>query len=109
MVALYTKGQDPDHPRLRLDFGPAAQLPPILTQVGGFEMLSADARHLHTEIHRAGGSSTLEVWPGMVHVFQALPRLVPEAKPALLRAAAFIADVLGSDRPDDRTDLEVVC
>jgi acetyl esterase/lipase len=91
MVRLYTQGQDPDNPRLRLDFGLARRLPPTLIQAGGFEMLCADARHLHEEIRRAGGTSTLEVWPGMVHVFQALPNFAPEARAALRRAADFIA------------------
>nr|WP_238997293.1 alpha/beta hydrolase [Mycolicibacterium sp. CBMA 361] len=92
MVGLYTQGQNLANPRLRLDFANADQLPPMLIQVGGFEMLRADARYLDAELRRAGGTSTLEVWPGMVHVFQALPHVAPEAGPALRRAAAFIAD-----------------
>lgn len=104
MVGLYCAGQDPQNPRLQLDFGNADLLPPMLIQVGGFEMLRADARHLDAEIRGAGGSSTLEVWPGMVHVFQALPHLASEAVPALRRAAAFIADAY--KRSDE---LEEVC
>ncbi|BBZ68672.1 hypothetical protein MINS_41010 [Mycolicibacterium insubricum] len=100
LVGLYTDGHDHGHPRLKLDFTHAAKLPPILTQVGGFEMLRADARYLHGELSDAGATSVLEVWPGMVHVFQALPRLAPEARPALRRAAAFIAHVHGNSRPD---------
>lgn len=101
MVGLYTQRQEQGNVRLRLDFDRADRLPPVLTQVGGFEMLSADARYLDTEIRRAGGVSTLEVWPGMVHVFQALPRLAPEAKSALRRAAAFIAGVYADQRSDE--------
>ena len=104
LVGLYCAGQDPENPRLKLDFGNADLLPPMLIQAGGFEMLRADARHLDAEIRGAGGSSTLEIWPGMVHVFQALPHLAPEAIPALRRAAAFIADAY------ERSDkLEEVC
>ncbi len=97
MVGLYTHGQDPEHPRLRLDFTAARALPPMLIQVGDFEMLSADARYLDAELRSAGGSSVLEVWPGMVHVFQALPNLAPEATVALRRAANFIADALSDE------------
>jgi acetyl esterase/lipase len=60
-------------------------------------MLRADARHLDAELRKAGGRSTLEIWPGMVHVFQALPQLAPEAKVALRRAADFIAGQLSDD------------
>lgn len=91
LVGLYTQNQDPAHPRLHLDFAKADRLPPTLIQVGGFEMLRADARYADAEIRRNGGTSTLEVWPGMVHVFQALPQLAPEAGAALRRAATFIA------------------
>ncbi|OBH17975.1 alpha/beta hydrolase [Mycolicibacter sinensis] len=100
MVGLYTRGQGHDNTRLRLDFAGADALPPVLIQVGGFEMLRADAHHLDAEIRRAGGTSTLEVWPGMVHVFQALPRLAAEAESALRRTAAFIADVYGDNISD---------
>ncbi|OBB33628.1 alpha/beta hydrolase [Mycolicibacterium peregrinum] len=105
LVGLYTAAQNPDQPRLRLDFEKADRLPPMLIQVGEFEMLSADARYLDTEVTLAGGVSTLEVWPAMVHVFQALPRLAPEATTALRRAAGFISAVLTDDRPD--TQMEV--
>lgn len=45
-------------------------------------------------IDKAGGSSELEIWPDQMHVFQALPRLVPEADRALAHASAFIAQTL---------------
>ncbi|KXO89994.1 alpha/beta hydrolase [Tsukamurella pulmonis] len=103
LVGLYTDGVDPAHPRLRLDFGRADRLPPFLIQAGGAEMLSADARHLAAELRTHGGTSTLEVWPGLMHVFQALPRLAPEADAALLRVRDFLA---GLDRAAAHTDSE---
>ncbi|STZ62583.1 alpha/beta hydrolase [Mycolicibacterium tokaiense] len=105
MVELYTHGQDPLHVRLRLRFTDARLLPPMLIQVGSFEMLSADARHLHAELSESGGRSTLEVWPGMVHVFQALPRVAPEATVALRRAAEFITEHLPVSRVDELREL----
>ncbi|WP_454789256.1 alpha/beta hydrolase [Mycolicibacterium lutetiense] len=105
LVGLYTAAQDPDQPRLRLDFENADRLPPMLVQVGEFEMLSADARYLHAEVNRAGGTSTLEIWPAMVHVFQALPRLAPEATMALRRAAGFISSALADDRSDTQVEV----
>lgn len=108
VVALYTVGQRSDHPRLRLDFARADRLPPVLTQAGGAEMLAADARYLHEQLTGNGGTSTCEIWPGQVHVFQALPRVAPEAKPALRRAADFIAAAYAANSaPDDLTEQEV--
>ncbi|OUC79784.1 alpha/beta hydrolase [Gordonia lacunae] len=92
LVALYTRDVAADDPRLSLDFAPARHLPPFLVQTGGAEMLSADARHLDAELRAHGGDSRLEIWPGMMHVFQALPRLGPEADAALRRVGDFLAD-----------------
>ncbi|MCZ4517919.1 alpha/beta hydrolase [Rhodococcus ruber] len=90
LVALYTDGHDVNLPRLRLDLALVRDLPPTLIQVGGAEMLRGDARHLHSMIEAAGGQSELEIWPDQMHVFQALPRLIPEAEHALEHAAEFI-------------------
>ncbi|MEV0706228.1 alpha/beta hydrolase [Nocardia aurea] len=90
----YTRGLADDAPRLRLTIPDGIELPPILVQAGGAEMLSADARALHAMVRAAGGVCELEIWPGQVHVFQALPLLTPEADQALARAADFLRAAL---------------
>ncbi|MFI6165167.1 alpha/beta hydrolase [Nocardia sp. NPDC051052] len=103
MPREYTQGLPDDLPRLRLTVPQGMPLPPMLIQVGGTEMLRADARALCEMVRAAGGSCELEVWPGQVHVFQALPTLVPEADQALTRAAEFLRAALA-----DRTVSEKV-
>jgi epsilon-lactone hydrolase len=90
LVALYSNGVDPAHRRLKLDVAGGPPLPPTLIQAGGAEMLLADARHLAADIRAGGGRCTLQVWPDQVHVFQALPRLSPEAVKAMTHVARFI-------------------
>ncbi|MFI6773370.1 alpha/beta hydrolase [Nocardia sp. NPDC050412] len=90
----YTRDLPADEPRLRLQIPPGMAMPPLLIQAGGAEMLVADARHLHAMVRDAGGDCALEIWPGQVHVFQALPLLVPEADKALDRAAEFLRTAL---------------
>ncbi|OZD01881.1 alpha/beta hydrolase [Rhodococcus sp. 06-235-1A] len=107
LVALYTDGHDASLPRLRLDLALVRDLPPTLIQVGGAEMLRGDARHLHTMIDAAGGRSELEIWPDQMHVFQALPRLIPEAEHALEHAAEFIAHALDSQVVQDDSKEQV--
>ncbi|WP_405138105.1 alpha/beta hydrolase [Nocardia sp. NBC_01388] len=92
----YTRDLPADSPRLHLRLPKGITLPPMLVQVGGAEMLSADARHLRDMVRAAGGTCELEVWPGQVHVFQALPLLVPEADQALARVAEFLGAALNS-------------
>lgn len=94
LVRLYSRGVDPAHPRLRLDVAGGPTLPPTLIQAGGAEFLLADARHLAADIRTGGGRCTLQVWPDQVHVFQALPRLTPEAAKAMAQAASFIGNAL---------------
>jgi epsilon-lactone hydrolase len=90
LVALYSGSVDPAHQRLTLDVAGGPPLPPTLIQAGGAEMLVADARHLAADIRAGGGSCLLQVWPDQVHVFQALPRLSPEAARAMAHVARFI-------------------
>lgn len=94
LVELYTRGIDPAHQRLALKVADGPTLPPTLIQAGGAEMLLGDARQLAADIGAAGGNCELQVWPDQVHVFQALPRLSPEAGQAMAHAARFITTSL---------------
>ena len=96
LIALYCAGTDLAHPRLTLDVAGGRTLPPTLIQAGGGEMLVADARKLAKDVTTAGGDCELQVWPDQVHVFQALPRLTAEAKPAMRQVATFVAKSLRS-------------
>lgn len=80
----------PEHVVIAGDSAGGPPLPPTLIQAGGAEMLVADARHLAADIRAGGASCELQVWPDQVHVFQALPRLSPEASRAMAHVARFI-------------------
>lgn len=94
LVQLYCAGIDSEHPRLRLDVAGGRTLPPTLIQAGGAEMLVADAIALADDLRTAGTPCDLQIWPDQVHVFQALPRITPEAAPAMQQIAAFIRHLL---------------
>lgn len=96
LVDKYTEGLPEDDPRLRVSLAPGIAVPPTLIQVGGREMMVADAEHLELMITRAGGACELQVWPGQVHVFQALPRFSSEATAAVREAARFITVALAA-------------
>lgn len=98
IVALYYAGVDPTHHRLALNVAQGPRLPPTLIQAGGAEMLEADARQLAADISAAGGNCELQIWPHQMHVFQALPRMSPEASKAMVHAARFVSDALRGDR-----------
>lgn len=97
LVELYCAAIEPAHPRLELAVATGRRLPATLIQAGGAEMLAGDARVLATDIRAAGGSCELQIWPDQVHVFQALPRLTPEAVPAMRAVAAFVGEALSAN------------
>lgn len=90
LLHRYFATADRDHPRRSLTGCDPAGLPPILVQVGGLEMLAADAEHLTERVQAAGGRCDLQVWPGQVHVFQVGHRFLREGAEALDAAAAFV-------------------
>jgi monoterpene epsilon-lactone hydrolase len=98
LVSLYHTGVDVTHPRLTLNVAGGPPLPPTLIQAGGAEMLQEDARHLAADIRAAGARCELQIWPHQVHVFQALPRMTPEAAKAMAYVARFIAHALQDAR-----------
>jgi acetyl esterase/lipase len=87
-------GINPTHHRLALNVVGGPVLPPALIQAGAAEMLEADARQLAADIRVAGGSCERQVWPDQMHVFQALPRMAPEAAKAMAYVTQFIANSL---------------
>ena len=100
LIELYCAGIDSNHPRLKLDVAAGRALPATLIQAGGAEMLAADATALANDIRTAGGECELQIWPDQVHVFQALPRMTPEARPAMRHISGFIAHALRDTRID---------
>jgi len=98
LVNLYHAGVDPSHHRLRLNVAGGRPLPPTLIQAGGAEMLQDDARQLASDIRTAGGRCELQIWPHQMHVFQAMPRMTPDAAKAMANVARFITHVMQDAR-----------
>lgn len=67
-------------------------LPPLLLQVGSTELLLDDSRNVHNKIQEDKGISRLEIYDDVAHCWQMFDGLVPEAREALRRAAAFIRE-----------------
>lgn len=73
-------------------------LPPLLIQVGDDEILLSDSTRVAERARAAGTEVTLEVAPGMWHVYQAFYLLVPEARRALKRVGEFVRRRLAAAR-----------
>nr|WP_232526953.1 MULTISPECIES: alpha/beta hydrolase [Mycobacterium] len=87
---LYVGGADRDDPRLSVLDADLTSMPPILIQVGGREMLIDDSRRLAERLQSAGSHVEIQVFRGQIHVFQAMFRILPEARDAIHRAGRFL-------------------
>lgn len=67
-----------------------AGLPPIYLQAGGAEILHDMIVTFANRAIQQGANVTLEVWPEMVHDFQAFGDMFPESKAALKRIAEMV-------------------
>ena len=89
-VPDYVAGADACDPLISPIFGDLRELPPLLIQVGSHEILLSDALRLAERAAICDVSVTLEVTPGVPHVFQGFAGLLEEAGAALDRAADFM-------------------
>ena len=69
--------------------------PPVLLQVGERETLVSDSQVLAIRLNDAGTKAELQIWPGMIHVFQQFPSELPQAREALYAGGRFLAARLG--------------
>jgi monoterpene epsilon-lactone hydrolase len=89
-VPDYVGAADAADPLISPIFGDLSGLPPLLIQVGTHEILLSDALRLAERAALSDVQVTLEVIPGVPHVFQGFAGLLDEAGAALDRAAAFL-------------------
>jgi epsilon-lactone hydrolase len=91
----YVAGADAADPLISPIFGDLSGLPPLLIEVGSHEILLSDALRLAARAATSDVAVTLDVTPGVPHVFQGYAGLLDEAGAALDRASDFVQAQLG--------------
>jgi len=87
----YLGGQgDPRDPLVSPLYADLRGLPPLLIQVGDRETVLDDSVMLTDLARAAGVDVNLEVWDGMIHVFQMFGAELPEAHRAIASIAGFL-------------------
>ncbi|WP_315707767.1 alpha/beta hydrolase [Brenneria uluponensis] len=94
----FLAGELPTHPDASPVYADVQGLAPILVQIGENEVMLSDAIRLASNLGEARVRTTLEVWPGMFHVWHLLAGILPEADQALRNAVRFLEDVLTEDK-----------
>ncbi len=87
-VDLYLAGSDPCDPLASPVMANFSGIPPLLLQVGDFEVIRDDSVRVATRAREDGVQVQLEVWADMVHVFQV--RELPESQEAIDHIAEFM-------------------
>jgi acetyl esterase/lipase len=90
-VGDYTSGQDAGLALISPLFADLAGLPPLILQAGSHEVLLDDALRLAQRAAGADVEVTLDITPGVPHVFQAYYPILDEAAAALDRAGLFLS------------------
>jgi len=83
-------GTDPADPLVSPIFADLTGLPPLLVQAGSHEVLLDDATQLATRAAANDVAVTLDITPGVGHVFQAFSAVLDEGDEALTRAGTFL-------------------
>jgi monoterpene epsilon-lactone hydrolase len=106
-VTDYTSGHDAALGLISPVFADLSGLPPLIIQAGSHEVLLDDAVRLAQQAATADVEVTLDITPGVPHVFQAYYPILDEAAAALDRAGQFLSThlagaerVLSSDRAE---------
>jgi len=98
-AADYAAAGDTTDPLISPIYADLTGLPPLLIQAGSHEILLNDATRLATRAAAADVAVTLEITPGVPHVFQAFAAILDEADAALTSAGAFLRTHLMSEPP----------
>ncbi|HEX9539002.1 MAG TPA: alpha/beta hydrolase [Streptosporangiaceae bacterium] len=95
-VTDYTAGQDAALGLISPIFADLSALPPLIIQAGTHEVLLDDAIRLARQAATADVEVTLDITPGVPHVFQAYYPILDEAAAALDRAGQLLSAHLAS-------------
>jgi acetyl esterase/lipase len=95
-VPDYTSGQDASLGLISPIFADLSGLPPLIIQAGTHEVLLDDAVRLARQAAVADVAVTLDITPGVPHVFQAYYPILDEAAAALDRAGQLLSAHLAS-------------
>lgn len=92
-AARYYGDEDPRHPHISPLFGDLHDLPPVMIQVGGHEVILDDSTRLAKKLKKAGNDVDLSIWDNMFHVWHYLGGILPEAGDAIRAIGRYIRDI----------------
>ena len=105
----YVGMNDVTNPYISPMFGDFTGFPPMLIQVGSFEMLLSDSKSVAAKAKETGVKVRLSIYEGMFHIFQMAMLMIPESKRAWVEIGKFIeilkSNAVQADMQEDRSDM----
>ena len=92
----YIRDNDPLNAYISPLYGDFRGFPPMLIQVGSYEMLLSDSVSVAAKAGEQGVKVRLSIYDGMFHIFQMAAKMLPESKRAWVEIGKFM-DVLTND------------
>ena len=92
----YIRDNDPLNAYISPLYGDFRGFPPMLIQVGSYEMLLSDSVSVAAKAREQGVKVRLSIYDGMFHIFQMAAKMLPESKRAWVEIGKFM-DVLTND------------
>ena len=92
----YVGDHDPMDAYISPLYGDFRAFPPMLIQVGSYEMLLSDSVSVASKARHQGVKVRLSIYDGMFHIFQMAAKMLPESRKAWAEIGKFI-DVLSND------------
>lgn len=92
----YVGEHDPMDSYISPMFGDFREFPPMLIQVGSYEMLLSDSVDVAAKAREQGVKVRLSIYDGMFHIFQMAAKMLPESKKAWVEIGKFI-EILSKD------------
>ena len=92
MADAYLAGQSPEAPLASPLLADLVSLPPLLIQAGSEEVLLDDATGLHRKALAEGVPAKLEIFNGMIHVFQMFHPMLEDGARAIANIARFVEE-----------------
>ena len=92
----YVGDHDPMDSYISPLYGDFRGFPPMLIQVGSYEMLLSDSVSVASKARHQGVKVRLSIYEGMFHVFQMAAKMMPESRKAWVEIGKFIELI---DRP----------
>ncbi|WP_311969595.1 alpha/beta hydrolase [Pseudomonas baltica] len=100
LAKAFLNGALPTDPDASPVFADVRGLPPILVQIGENEVMLSDAMRLATHLGENRVRVSLEVWPGMFHVWHLFAAILPEGMQAVKNVAVFLDHAIRDSQPD---------